>query len=1001
MPVRKNPFYITLIVSVFLYSFKAGEEKKNLSQEVDPPFLTISTPWADSVFNTLSQDERIAQLFMVAAYSNRDEKHENELKDLIENYGIGGLIYFQGGPVRQATMCNRLQSYSKIPMMIGMDAEWGLAMRLDSTIKYPWQMTLGAIENDQLIFKMGRQIGEQLKRMGVHINFAPVVDINVNPENPVINARSFGENRENVAEKGIAYMLGLQSERIIANAKHFPGHGDTDKDSHKTLPMINHTGTRLDSVEMYPFRKLMESGLSSVMIAHLYVPALVDEFNYPTTLSRKVVTELLKDSLRFEGLVVTDALNMKGVSSQFKPGEVDVKALLAGNDVLLFSEDVPKAIDEINKAVKEGLITYEEIDRRCLKILRAKEWVGLGKYKPIETDSLFEDLNKTEYQVLLRELFRSSLTLLENKKDFLPLRSLDTLKIAAVAMGDGGHEAFHRFLSMYAQVDTFSLPFNPDPIEHKKILDKLEDHNLIIASVHTSDRNPYSRFKIQDNSADFLNILRLKKEVILTSFANPYALRTINGLDHFTAMLQAYQNSENSNELAAQAIFGALKVNGKLPVSINRSYPSGFGLEVSDIQRFNYVIPEEIGIQREWLTEIDSIALEGIKAHAYPGCQVMVASHGKVFYNRTFGYHSYDSSMIVRVNDVYDLASVTKIAATLPVVMELQEKGIINLDFALCDYIPELVDTSEYANLSLREILAHQAGLAAWIPFYKKTMLNGSLRYDVFSLDSSEIYSRQIANNLWINKAYEDTIYKQILRTPLNGYGEYKYSDLGYYFLKRIVEKLTGEKLDVYLERTYYGPLGMNRTFFNPLHKLSLNEIIPTENDLVFRKQMIQGFVHDPGAAMLGGVGGHAGLFSNANDLAKLMQMYINGGTYGGMKYLGDSVINEFTACQYCQNDNRRGAGFDKPMINNEKGGPTCTCVSYLSFGHSGFTGTYAWADPQDELVYIFLSNRVHPDAGNKELVNLSIRTRIQEVIYSAVERSKHLETERDSVSKK
>ena len=972
---------------IFLYSFKAGEDISGKPKEVEPAFLNVPTPWSDSLIMTMSEEQKIAQLFMVAAYSNRDKAHEKELAKLIKQYGIGGLIYFQGGPLRQANMCNRLQEASEIPLMIGIDAEWGLAMRLDSTVKYPWQMTIGAIQDNQLIFEMGRQIGSQLKRMGVHINFAPVVDVNVNPDNPVINARSFGEDRNNVAQKGIAYMLGMQSQRVIANAKHFPGHGDTDKDSHKTLPMINHSGRRLDSVEIYPFKQLIEHGLSSVMVAHLYVPALDNQFNLPATLSSDIVTKLLKDSLRFDGLVITDALNMKGVSSYYKPGEVDVKALLAGNDVLLFSEDVPKAISEIQKAIKNEEITQDEIDKRCLKILRAKEWVGLNDYHPIETNHLYEDLNKIEYQLLQRKLFQSSLSLIQNKKNLIPLKSLDTLKIAAVAMGEGGHGSFHKYLALYAEVDTFSVGFDPNPLIHKKIMDQLKDHDLVIVSIHTSNKSPYNRFKIEGNSTDFLTVLRMKKKVILTSFANPYALRNMGDLEYFDGIVQAFQNHESVNELAAQLIFGGIGTNGKIPVTINRNFPVGSGIDVEELIRINYVIPEEIGLERKWLYEIDSIALEGLNEGAYPGCQILAAHDGNVFYNRTFGYHTYDSSKQVKQDDVYDLASITKIASTLLMIMDLDQRGEIELDYSLCDYLPDLLDSSEYSNLRLREILTHQAGLAAWIPFYKNTISNGHLRYDVFSLDSSSTYSWKVADQLWINTSYEDSIFNQILANPLNESGDYKYSDLGYYFLKEIVERKTQRSIEEITQEKFYGPLGMNRTTFLPRTKIIDDEIIPTEDDQSFRMQLIHGYVHDPGAAMLGGVGGHAGLFSNANDLAKLMQMYLNGGIYGGKRFMDKSIISEYTSCQYCENENRRGVGFDKPMIDNEEGGPTCTCVSYMSFGHSGFTGTYTWADPESKIVYVFLSNRIHPDVDNKKLISMSIRTRIQEVIHSAIER--------------
>lgn len=1000
MWIKKHALELFILVAISLYSFKAGEPGE-ISPNNDPPFITSESPWADSLIKIMSDEEKIAQLFMVAAYSNRDPEHEKELRELIRKYKIGGLIFFQGGPLRQANMCNRLQDDSEIPLMIGMDAEWGLAMRLDSTVKYPWQMTLGAIQNDQLVFEMGKQIGEQMRRLGVHVNFAPVIDVNVNPNNPVINARSFGESRENVAQKGTAYMKGMQAAGVMANGKHFPGHGDTDKDSHKTLPVVNHRFQRLDSVEIYPFRQLIENGLSSIMVAHIYVPELVKELNTAATLSPDVVNGLLKDSLRFEGLVFTDALNMKGVSSFYEPGEVDLLALLAGNDVMLFSENVPGAIDRIKKAVKDGKISMEEIEERCLKMLRAKEWLGLSEYRPVVTDRLYEDLNQTRYHLLNRKLMASSVTVLNNTEELLPLRSLDTFRIASLSFGEGSVTSFRHYLSLYTSVDTFHLDDDASSQEQKQLMDQLEKYNLIIASIHDPDKTPYSRKKVDARTVSFLNGLRLKKNVILSTFCNPYALNEMNGLDHFESLILGYQNNEYSNEQVAKVIFGAARANGKLPVSINGLYKNGTGMELEEVIRLNYAWPEEIGIDREWLNKIDSIVYEGLNEQAYPGCQVLVSKGGQVFYNRTFGYHSYDSADVVHGHDIYDIASVTKIAATLLVIMELEEKGEINLDYALCDYLPELVDTSDYANLSLREILAHQAGLAAWIPFYKTSLIDGRPRYDVYSLDSSKLYKLRVAEDLYINHTYKDSIFNQILRTPLNENGEYKYSDIGYYFLKEIAEKKTGRPIQEYLQDKYYRKLGMDRTTFNPLQKFDPFVLIPTEDDQVFRHQLIHGDVHDPGAAMLGGVGGHAGLFSNANDLAKLMQMYVSMGTYGGEKYFEKETIEEFTSCQYCENENRRGAGFDKPMIDGEEGGPTCTCVSYMSFGHSGFTGTYAWADPKDEIVYIFLSNRVHPDASNRKLISLSIRTRIQEVIYEAIARSKSNDLLTDTLKKK
>jgi beta-N-acetylhexosaminidase len=954
--------------------------------ENDPPFLEISSDWADSVFNTLSPNERIGQLFMVAAYSNKDSNHIKRIQKLIVKNKIGGLIFMQGGPLRQAELINSYQKLSKVPLMVSIDGEWGLAMRLDSTVKYPWQMTLGAIQDNQLIYEMGVDIGEQCKRLGIHVNFAPVVDININPNNPIINARSFGENKDNVAEKGIAYMKGMQSVNVMANAKHFPGHGDTDKDSHKSLPTINHSKGRMDSIELYPFYKLIENGLASMMVAHLNIPAYAEEDNMATTLSKNVVTNLLQDSLGFKGLIFTDALNMKGVSALFEPGIVDVKALLAGNDVLLFSGNVEKGIAEINKAIKRGEISREEVDRRCLKILRAKQWEGLDKYAEVELKNLSDDLNKRDYELLNRKLSEASLTVLQNVDNIIPLKHLDTLRIASLVIGEGVVNDFQNELSLYHQVDHFNVM----ELESKKnahLLDTLRQYNTIVVAIHKSNKNPWKSYKIGEGTKDMISNLATKNKVILTVFANPYSLIGFEQIEKTDGLIIAYQDSRYANWAAAQLIFGGIGANGKLPVSVSEKFKEGRGLEVKSINRFKYTMPEEVGINLKGLYQIDSIVMSGINEHAYPGCQVLVAKSGKVIYNKSFGHHTYEKKRTVINSDIYDLASITKISASVLSVMRLQDEGKFSLDSNLGAYLKDLIpDSSEYYNLNLREILAHQSGLQAWVPFYIKTIRNNELDKVIYNKDSSVYYPYRVANNIYINKDYPNILYQRILRGPIKE-KKYRYSDLGYYFMMKIIEKQTSESFEDYVGKIY-AKMGMTTTGYMPRERFDIDRIPPTEYDMIFRKQLIKGDVHDPGSAMLGGVGGHAGIFSNANDLAKLMQMYLNGGTYGGVRYIKDTTLNEFTKCQFCYEgkENRRAAGFDKPFLQGH-GGPTCDGISQRSFGHTGFTGTMAWADPEEDIVYIFLSNRVYPDADNKKLLKMNIRTNIQQVIYDAIKK--------------
>ncbi|MBD81129.1 MAG: hypothetical protein CL840_19585 [Crocinitomicaceae bacterium] len=972
------------------------DSKSLLSSYKTPPFLLDSSAnWVDKTMKNLSSEERIAQLFMVAAYSNKGQDHVKSISKLIDKYKIGGLIFFQGGPVRQAELTNKYQADSKVPLLIAMDAEWGLAMRLDSTVTYPRQMALGALQDNLPIYDMGLSLANQCRRLGVHVNFAPVIDINNNPNNPVINSRSFGENKELVAKKGIAYMKGMQDGGVIACGKHFPGHGDTDKDSHKALPVINHSRDRLTEVELYPFRELINAGLGSIMVAHLSVPALDSGKAKATTLSKEVVTDLLKDEMGFKGLVFTDALNMKGVSAYYKPGEVDVKALLAGNDVLLFAEDVPTAIKKIKEAIAAGEITQEEIDLRCKKILLAKKWVGLDKTKPVEIEGLVEDLNALKNIQPKREIIKNSLTLLNNTHKLLPLTNLDSYRIASVVIGESEKNEFQRTIDAYAKATHFQVGKSPDFESIIEMNKQLAEFDLVIVGLHGLSQYPGRRFGITKEAANLLKLLDGKGKMVLAYFGNPYGLKYIENAREIESLLIAYHDDDLTQNLTAQAIFGANDIKGVLPVSATEIYKSGEGINRKSLGRFQYGAPEEVGIKTGWLQQIDSIALEGVHEKAYPGCQILVAKSGKVIYRKNFGYHTYDNKLPVTDDDIYDLASITKVASTTFSVMKLVDEGKIDLDYSLCDYIPEYTDTSDnlYSDIVLREMLSHQAGLVPWIPFYKRTLANGYPMYNYYSLVQSETYPFEVADKIYMYKDYKEQVLSEIINTPLRDEKDYKYSDLGYYFLQRIVEKQTKKTLDEYAYQSFYKPMGLSTAGYLPLNNFEKDRLIPTENDKIFRRQLVHGYTHDPGAAMIGGVGGHAGLFSNSNDLAKIMQCFLQMGEYGGRRYISEATVKEFTKCQFCADDNRRGAGFDKP-VRNGNGGPTCSCVSYESFGHSGFTGTLAWADPEEEVVYIFLSNRVYPDASNYKLIQMDIRTRIMEVIYDAVEKAK---AEKDS----
>ena len=975
--MKKIIFSILFILSIVSFSFIPKFQKQ------DPPFLGNDNRWADSVFKTLSPDERIAQLFMVAAYSNKDKTHVKEIKKLVDEYKIGGLIFFQGGPVRQAMLSNCYQSCSKVPLLISMDAEWGLAMRLDSTTKFPRQMTLGAIQNDSLIYQMGVEIARQTKRLGMQVNFAPDIDINNNPLNPVIGNRSFGENKLNVTKKALMYMKGMQDNHVLACGKHFPGHGDTDSDSHKTLPTIKSSRARLDTLELYPFKELIAQGLGSMMVAHLSIPALDTTPNQASTLTKSIVSGLLKDTLGFKGLIFTDALNMKGVSKFYKPGEVEVKALIAGNDVLLFPEDVPTGIKEIKAAIERGEISQKEIDDRCMKILLVKQWAGLNHYSKVQLKNLTKDLNTPQAELINRKLTEASLTLLQNKNNIVPLQKLDSLRIASLSLGYKELNIFQKTLSNYAPVTHFGIDKDAKQLAFDSVLKKLKDFNLVIVHVNNTNNKPDKDFGLTPQIVSMLKAVMKQSKVIVNVAANPYILAKLDSLQFADGVIMSYEDNDYSESYSAQLIFGGIASQGKLSVSPTAYFKQGMGIETKAI-RFKYTIPEELGANSKAFSRIDSIALKGIKDKVYPGCQIFVAKNGKVIYQKSFGYHTYENKIKVKNDDIYDIASVTKIAASTLSVMRLVDEGKINLDENLCSYLPQL-EGSNKQNMVIREMMTHQAGLKDWIPFWTKTVnKDGTYKTGIYNKTPNDFYTKRVANDLYINKNYEDTIYKQIIASPVKDVGKYVYSDLGYYFLKKIIEDQTQNTLNVYVQKTFYSPMGLTTMGYKPMARFEQDRIPPTESDAKFRKQLVHGDVHDQGAAMLGGVGGHAGVFSDANDLGVLMQMYLNKGEYGGVRYIDSSTVKEFTKCQYCIN-NRRAIGFDKPEISKEKESPVCDCVSYLSFGHAGFTGTLAWADPQNQLVYIFLSNRVFPDADDNKLAKSGIRTKIQQVIYDVV----------------
>lgn len=967
----------------------AGNDQRRQSR------LYNANEWVDSVYQSLTLQEKIGQLMMVAAYSNKSDGHRQHITNLVQKYSVGGLIFFQGSPSRQLKLTNTYQKKADVPLLIGMDAEWGLSMRLDSTMAFPKQMTLGAVQDKSLIKRMGQHIGRQCRRLGVHINFAPVVDVNNNPQNPVIHMRSFGEEPKSVANKAQAYLTGLQQEGVLAVAKHFPGHGDTDQDSHESLPVLGHDKDRLYQTELLPFRAAIDENVGGVMSGHLAVPAITGVKQKPASLSSILVEDLLKDSMRFDGLVFTDALNMKGVTQKYGPSQVPLQALKAGNDVLLYPEAVPKAIQQIKQAIEKNELSLKKVEKKVKAILQTKYWAGLSKWKPLKSENLKKDLHKPKAVDVKDQLIEEAMTLVTNKKDLVPFKNLERHKMAAVSFAQEAPTAFFHRLKQYASIQTIQMEHDAGQAAIKKLKERLRNYNTIIISIHDQNAYDVQDFGLKDRLIENVNEIGSQKRSVLVNFGSPYALRLFNPNNHH-GVLQAYEDGKSFWQGAAKALFGGIPLRGQLPVTVEDRYQEGTGLKTGSAIRLNYTLPERVGISSSYLkTHLDSLVQRAINKKATPGCQLLVAKQGNVIYNKSYGHFTYDSQKVVKPSSIYDIASITKIGATVPIAMQLYEKGSLHLDSTLGYYMDRYLDTIK-RDLRLRELFTHQAGLKAWIPFYRYTLNEKGFCDSNYCYNPNSFFSLQVADDLFLQRSYRDSIWQMISDSKIEGRGSYNYSDLGFFYLKKVLEQFLQVPFEKYVQHHFYDPLGMRNTSFLPLRYFPLSRIVPTEKDDYFRHQLIHGYVHDPAAAMLGGVAGHAGIFSNVNDFAKIMQMFLNNGKYGGKRYFKGKTIELFTSQQY--EDNRKGLGFDKPQMDPDKISPTSHLATKETFGHTGFTGTCVWADPRHDLIYAFFSNRVHPTMENDKLVSMDVRTDIQDFIYRSflseeeIESRKHRE---------
>lgn len=958
-----------------------------LANATEPPFVQYKNDeWVNQQMEKLSLEEKIAQLMMITVYPKQNDASKAIYLKRIRNYKPGGILVMQGAPAKTALWVNEFQEAAETPMLVAIDGEWGPAMRIDSTIVYPFAQTLGAIQDTNLIYEMGRDYAAQLKLLGINMNFAPVADINTNPSNPVINFRSFGEDKQNVAEKAWMLAKGMQDENIIAVAKHFPGHGDTKTDSHKTLPLVPHSKERLDNIESYPFRYLSMKGISGIMSAHLNVPAL-DKNGKASSLSEKIITDYLKTEIGFKGFVVTDAITMKGVKAP--SGQAEFEAVKAGNDMVEFVPDMEKAVNAIKNAIAKNQITEAEIADKCRTILALKRWVGLHKYKPLTNLKPTKELNSAKFELTHRKLIKASLTVLANN-NVLPVQNLENTKIATISIGGSSINAYQKMLAQYTQVDHYVLPKNASEQTWTQLRQKLGNYKLIIAGINGIHRYSSKKYGTTEIQRKAVSELVNENNTIFTFFGNAYALKHFTNIHHAKGLILAHQDSDLTQELAGQLVFGAFKANGKLPVSVDNRFKVNDGIQVNHNRTFSYTIPEEAGMNGQLLNQkIDSIAELGVQEKAYPGCQVLVAKDGKIIFHKSYGFHTYDSVRQVNKDNIYDWASVTKVTGPLPALMKFVDEKKINIDGKFSDYWDDFKGSNK-ENLSFREVLAHQARLASWVPFWSTTLdEEGKLDKDVFSNHPSKKYSVRISNNMYMNHEFRKEMMDTIRTSELEKRKRYLYSGLSFYLYPKMIENLSGVEYTTYVKENFYRPLGAYSITHNAYKHYPLSRIIPTENDDFFRMEKLRGFVHDEGAAMMGGISGNAGLFGTTTDLAKVFQMFLQKGYFAGRKYISEETMNEFIRIQYPNNDNRRGLGFDKPLIDNYKNKledayPAVSC-SPGSFGHSGYTGTFAWADPDNGMLFIFMSNRVHPTRENGKLYKFNIRTAMHQAIYDCI----------------
>jgi beta-N-acetylhexosaminidase len=926
-------------------------------------FSQPSDRWVDSVFQTMTVEEKIGQLLFMRM-SPAFPADRQRILDQIGSYHIGGVIITQGGPVSHSRFANEAQKKTRVPLLFGLEAVRGPGFTMDSIRQLPPPLVVNAVRSDSLLEAAAGEIARQMNILQLHINFMPLANIDITTDQYPDRLLHFGSAAGYKRTAG-AYMKAMSDAGVIACAQQ-----DVRWNTSGTRAELLHQGIP-DTSLFNPYRELISGGLNALMTTGLPVFYVEQNKGLPAFVSQLFVSENIKRSLGFSGLTFTDIPSLQQVVSKPRGGETEMLAFQVGNDVLIDPANLSATVKNLKKALRKNESLQQHLDATVKKILAAKYAAGLARRKPIVLDNIVPRLNSTAGKLLNQRLNRESITLVTNESGQVPIKTLAGKKFAVVSIGMETENTFSHYLSKYAPFDKVSVRLAADTVKLKNIA---EQYDGIIIAV----------FPLSENLLPVVipTVNQLAGSATAVIFGDPALLKPF---DAFGTVMCAYTDDPAVQRSAAEMIFGATPVSGRLPLTASDAWREGTGSSITLMNRLGYALPEEVGVSGVALDRIASIAREAIDSASTPGCHVLVARKGKIIFDRSFGWYTFDNQIGVSDETIYDLASVTKVIATLQSIMFLHEKGIIDVNKKASVYLPELALTNK-KDITTKDMLTHQSGLLPFIPMWPQTIRDNQRDPYYYSDTRTDNYPLHVAPGLFAAPYIGDSAWQWVTRSRLLNKAPrtpfaYRYSDMGSMILHRMSNRLLNEPMDKFLRRYYYEPLGAETLGFNPLDRFPMRRIAPSEIDTIYRKTQLTGTVNDERAAMLGGVAGHAGLFGNATDLAKMCQMLLNGGTYGGVQFLKPETVEMFTQKQY--ENSHRGLGWDKPN-QNDFGGSTSELASPRTFGHTGFTGTCIWVDPEFDLIYIFLSNRVWPNRSTK-LLRTNVRTRIQTAIYQSI----------------